>query len=114
MSGNQSSPPPGNPPDTQSWILQSLETLVPGLREQNASGSLTHESFYRLVVPFLALAHFSPGQITWFKNEPVKEPRVQIVADQQLQKGKRKARDEIDERTEAHVSLPLMCNYYRD
>jgi hypothetical protein len=114
MLSNQSSPSSGNPLDTQSWVLQALETLVPGLHEQNASGSLTHESFYRLVEPFLVLARCSSEQITWFKNEPLKEPHVQIAAGQQPQKGKRKACDVIDEYPEAHVSLPLVKHYYRD
>ncbi|KAL5394949.1 hypothetical protein PMIN02_004508 [Paraphaeosphaeria minitans] len=69
----------GSPPNSQLWVLRALEAMMPGLREQNASNSLTHESFYFVVDPFLEVAQFSTEQKAWIKNKSAHEHQRQTV-----------------------------------
>lgn len=78
MSGFQRLPL-GECPTLQPWVLRTLGTVVSGLREQNSSGNLTHESFYFVVEPFLELAQFSPEQKAYFKNGSAQQQQVQTT-----------------------------------
>lgn len=78
MSGPQKDPHWGDTLEAQRWVLRALEAIVPGLREQDASNSLTHESFYFLVEPFLNIAQCSPEQKEWLKNSSAHQPQQPI------------------------------------